>query len=200
MKFFSVARSYETRGEIEPAIRYYRQATDISPLNTSARQKLIHLLIENSRLEEAIQEFIHLGEVYYNLADLRHAREAYLQAYQLAQDAGLEKRWSVMLLHLIGDLDRQNLEWRQALAVYEQLRQIDADDEQARLQLVDLNLRLQREPQAIVELDAYLDHLKRKGQPQRAQQFLNQLLADYPEWSVLKRRLESLNTAPRHIR
>lgn len=200
MKFFSVARSYETRGEIDQAIRYYRQATDISPLNTTARQKLIHLLIENRRLEEAIQEFIHLGEVYYNLADIRHARETYLQAYQLAQDAGLEKRWSVMLLHLIGDLDRQNLEWRQALAVYEQLRQIDGDDEQARLQLVDLNLRLQREPQAIVELDAYLEHLMRKGQPQRAQQFLNQLLVDYPDWSVLKRRLENLNAPPRHIR
>lgn len=200
MKFFSVARSYETRGEINQAIRYYRQATDISPLNTSARQKLIHLLIENSRLEEAIQEFIQLGEVYYNLADIRHARETYSQAYQLAQDGGLEKRWSVMALHLIGDLDRQNLEWHQALAVYEQLRQIDADDEQARLQLVDLNLRLQREPQAVVELDAYLDHLKRKEQPQRARQFLNQLLTDYPDWSVLKRRLESLNSAPRHIR
>lgn len=200
MKFFSVARSYETRGEIDQAIRYYRQASDVSPLNTSARQKLIHLLIESSRLEEAIQEFIDLGEVYYNLADIRHARETYLQAYQLAQDAGLEKRWSVMVLHLVGDLDRQNLEWRQALTVYEQLRQIDADDEQARLQLVDLNLRLQREPQAVVELDAYLDHLKRKGQPQRAQQFLNQLLADYPDWSVLKRRLESLNAPPRHIR
>lgn len=200
MKFFSVARSYETRGEIDQAIRYYRQATDISPLNTPARQRMIHLLIESSRLEEAVQEFIHLGEVYYNLADIRHTRETYLQAYQLAQDAGLEKRWSVMVLHLIGDLDRQNLDWRQALAVYEQLRQIDADDEQARLQIVDLNLRLQREPQAIVELDAYLDHLKQKGQPQRAQQFLNLLLAEYPDWSILKRRLESLSATPRHIR
>ncbi|MFN3308085.1 MAG: tetratricopeptide repeat protein, partial [Anaerolineales bacterium] len=41
MKFYSVARSYETRGEFEQAIRYYRQATDVSPLNTTARQKLI---------------------------------------------------------------------------------------------------------------------------------------------------------------
>ncbi len=200
MKFYSVARSYETRGEFEQAIRYYRQATDVSPLNTTARQKLIQVLVENSRLEEALQEYIHLGEVYYNLADLRHAREAYLQAYQLAQDFQMEKRWSVMLLHLIGDLDRQNLEWRQALTIYDQLRQFDPDDEQARLQLVDLNLRLQREPQAIVELDAFLDYLKQKGQTQRAQQFLTQLLADYPDWSVVKRRLESLSAAPRHLR
>ncbi|MCX8061523.1 MAG: tetratricopeptide repeat protein [Anaerolineales bacterium] len=200
MKFFSIARSYEIRGEIDQAIRYYRQATDISPLNTTARQKLIQVLIENGHLEDAIQEYIHLGEVYYNLADLRHARESYLQAYQLAQDANLEKHWSVMALHLIGDLDRQNLEWRQALTVYEQLRQIDADDEEARLELVDLNLRLQREPQAVLELDAYLDHLKQKGQTQRAQQFLNRLLADYPDWSILKRRLEGLSSVPRHLR
>lgn len=200
MKFFSIARSYEIRGEIDQAIRYYRQATDISPLNTTARQKLIQVLIENGHFEEAFLEYIHLGEVYYNLADLRHARESYLQAYQLAQDANLEKQRAVMALHLIGDLDRQNLEWRQALTVYEQLRQIDAEDEEARLELVDLNLRLQREPQAIVELDAYLDYLKQKGQSQRAQQFLYRLLADYPDWSVLKRRLEGLSSAPRYLR
>ncbi len=199
-KFYSVARSYETRGEIESAIRYYQKATDLSPMNTTARQKLIQIFVESGRLEEAIQEYIHLGEVYYNLADLRHARETYLQAYQLAQDAQMETRWMVMLLHLIGDLDRQNLEWRQALTVYEQLRQIDAEDEQTRLQLVDLNMRLQREPQAIVELDAYLDSLKRKGQVERAQQFIHQLMNEYPDWAVLRRRLESLSVAPRHLR
>jgi len=200
VKFYSVARSYETRGEFDQAIRYYQKATDISPLNTPARQKLIQLLIENNRLEEALQEFVHLGEVYYNLADLRSARETYLQAFQLAQSSALEKRWSTMFLHLIGDLDRQNLEWRQALSIYDQIRQIDPQDEQARLQLVDLNLRLQREPQAITELDAYLDFLKQKGEIQRAQQFIHQLLADYPDWSVLRRRLEGLSAAPRHLR
>lgn len=200
LKFFAIARSYETRGEIEQAIRYYRQATDISPLNTTARQKLIQLLIESGNLEEALQETIHLGEVYYNLADLRHARETYVQAYQMAVDREMGKQWLIMLLHLIGDLDRQNLEWRQALTVYEELRQLDAEDEQARLQLVDLNLRLQREPQAIVELDDYLNTLKQKGENQRAEQFLKRLLADYPDWSVLKRRLESNQPVTRHLR
>ncbi len=200
MKFYSVARSYEVRGEIEQAIRYYQRATDISPLNTTARQKLIQVLNGSGRLEVALQEYIHLGEVYYNLADLRRARETYLQAYQLAQDAQLEKRWAVMLLHLIGDLDRQNLEWRQALSVYEQLRQVDPEDEQTRLQLVDLNLRLQREPQAIVELDDYLNLLRQKGLIGRAQEFLNQLMVEYPDWAILRRRLDSLSTSPRHLR
>ncbi|GAB4476577.1 MAG: hypothetical protein Kow0088_14520 [Anaerolineales bacterium] len=200
LKFYSIARSYETRGEIEQAIRTYRQATDISPLNTTARQKLIQLLYESSCYEEALQEYIHLGEVYYNLADLRHARESYLQAYQLAQDTRLGKHWLVMLLHLIGDLDRQNLEWRQALTIYDELRKLEPDDEQARMQLVDLNLRLQREPQAIVELDDYLEYLRQKGENQRAEQFLKRLMAENPDWSVLKRRLEGLNPAPRHMR
>ncbi|MCS6907186.1 MAG: tetratricopeptide repeat protein [Anaerolineales bacterium] len=200
MKFYSVARSYEIRGELDQAIHYYRHATEISPMNTTARQKLIQLLVESNQPKEAIQEYIHLGEVYYNLADLQHARETYLEAYQLAQDLRLEKQWAVMILHLVGDLDRQSLEWRQALSIYERIREIDPADEQTRLQLVDLNLRLQREPQAIQELDAYLNYLVQKRELGRAQHFLEKLLAEYPNWSVLRRRLESLQAPPRHLR
>ncbi|MFZ5810345.1 MAG: tetratricopeptide repeat protein [Chloroflexota bacterium] len=199
-KFLTVANTYEMRGDAQQAIRLYRRLIEISPMNTVPRNNLIRLLYENEAIEECLQEHLQLAEVYYNLADLKQARETYRNALELVKKSNADKHWEVMILHLMADIDLQNLDWRKALDLYEKIRKLDPTDEKARVQLVELNLRTQQEPQAVVELDDYIELLKRQGKVNKAREFLEKLSAEYGDWPVIKRRLESITPGARHTR
>lgn len=198
-KFLTAAISYETRGDYPQAIQLYRRLIEVSPMSPHPRHRLIQILKDSGDAQDCLQEYLQLAEVYYNLADLKKARATYQQALDFVRKHHLEKQWEVMILHLMADIDLQNLDWRQALELYEQIRRIDPKDEKARYQLIDLNLRTQQEPQAIVELDSYLDLLKKQGKLTHAREFLQRLETDYGDWQVIKRRLDSLGMG-RHTR
>jgi tetratricopeptide (TPR) repeat protein len=92
----------------------------------------------------------------------------------------------------MADIDLQSLDWRQALRIFEQIRTMQPDDEQARLSLVDLNFRLGQENQALAELDNYLAYLTSANQQQQGVSFLEALVKENPERLPLRRRLADL--------
>jgi tetratricopeptide (TPR) repeat protein len=187
-KLFIVAKTYDVRGEKEKALELYRRLTDISPMNTLVRQKLIDLLSEKGEVNECLQEYLNLAEAFYTLADLRQARETYEKAYQYVLQNNLGKNMQVMVLHLIGDLDIQNLDWKSALEIYQQIRELEPNDEKARILTMELNYRLHNLAQALKDLDAYLDFLEQNNKLVQAHNFLKQLELDYPDWKDLPSR------------
>ena len=187
-KFYIVAKTYEIRGEKEKALEIYRRLTDMSPMNTVVRQKLIDLLSETGNVNECFQEHLDLAEAFYTLADLRQARETYQKAYQYVLDNHLGEKMQVMVLHLIGDLDIQNLDWKLARDLYQQIRQLDPNDEKARILSIELSYRLHDKVQALKELDTYLDYLEQNNKLAHAQDFMKQFELDYPDWKDLNTR------------
>jgi tetratricopeptide (TPR) repeat protein len=131
-------------------------------------------------METAIQEYLELAEVYYNLADLTRARKTYNEALRLAQQS--KQNWSLMIeiLHSIADIDLQSLDWRQALRIYEQIRTMKPDDSRARANLIGLNIRLSQEDQAEAELQEYLTYLEKANESNKSIPFLESLLNEYP--------------------
>ena len=94
------------------------------------------------QITEAVNEYMELADVYYNLADLDMTRKTYTDALRLAQTSRLDRSWRVQVLHRMADIDLQSLDWRQALRIFEQIRTLDPNDEKSRSNLIELNFRL----------------------------------------------------------
>jgi tetratricopeptide (TPR) repeat protein len=123
------------------------------------------------------------------MADLDTARETYTEALNLAQQSQLGTSWRVKIFHRIADIDLQSLDWRQALQIYGTIRSLQPDDEKARRNLVELNIRLGLEDNAQEEIDNYLAYLKQTNQHDSAIEFLKNLVRDVPERPALHNRL-----------
>lgn len=191
-KYTVVAETYRGRGELARAARITQQVLKLSPLDVSLRSWLIEILVEQNRIGEALQQFNDLAETYYQLADLDSARTAYADALLLAQQHGLAGEWAARLLHKMGDIDLQRLNWRDAQRVYEQIRDLAPDDHVARATLVDLLFRLGNNRQALAEVDAYLRQLLASGQTAVALSLLEEMLEAHPADQGLVLRLARL--------
>jgi len=78
----------------------------------------------------------------------------------------------VQILYRLADIDMQRLEWRQALRVFEQIRTLKPDDVKARINLVDINMRMGQESAALNEVDSYLNYLDNMRQSSQWIEFL----------------------------
>jgi tetratricopeptide (TPR) repeat protein len=188
-KYAAVAETYRIRGELTRATRVTQQVLRLSPLDATMRGWLIEVLVEQGKLEEALQQFVDLGETYYQLADLEAARSTYADALLLAQQHNLAKTWSVTLLHKMGDIDLQRLNWREAQHVYEQIKSVAPEDGTARATLIDLLFRLGSGKQALAELDLYLRQLLAARDVSTAVDLLVELGETHPAESGLVARL-----------
>lgn len=188
-KFQVVSRAYASRGEMQQAIRYSRRVVELAPTDLNARGKLIEQLIAFGLVEIALEEYGQLAEVYYNLADLSMARKTYMDALRVAQQTNVDRALKIKLLHRVADIDMQSLDWRQALRVLEQVRTLQPDDEGARMQIIQLNFRMNQEQQALAELDNFLAYLSSNNQFERMSAFLISLVNERPNNIPMHRRL-----------
>jgi len=188
-KFTIVAETYSARGEAKRATDLLQRIVEISPMDLSARNRLITRFTEQGQVDQAIHEFIMLADVHYRLAQLDIARNTYESALRLAQQTKADPTWSHRILRHMADIDLQRLDWRQALRVYEQLRTLTPDDIGTRTHLIDLNVRLGQATQAAAELDNYLSYLAGQAREKEAFSFLERLVEDNAEMVFARRRL-----------
>ncbi len=191
-KYTAVARGYNARGAANRAIDVYRSIIDISPMDMESRRQLIEMMIARGQTDAALSEYLKLAEVYYNQADLTAMRRTYTEALRLAQQTNVSKTWKVKVLHRMADLEMQSLDWRQALRVLEQIRNLQPDDDAARTSLIELNLRLGLTPQAVAELDGFIVHLLDNKKYDQALKFVETMVNDNPKQPALHRRLAEL--------
>jgi tetratricopeptide (TPR) repeat protein len=191
-KFIAVAQTYSTRGEVRRAIDLYRRVIELAPMDLKPRNRLIELLIDLNHLPEALSEYLDYADVYYSIADLDMARKTYTDALRLAQNSNMDRSWRVKILHRMADIDLQSLDWRQALRIYEQIRTIQPDDAEARSRLVELNLRLGQQVQALSELDNYVTLLMDSERVDAALKFVEGLVREDPERPQVRTRLASI--------
>ena len=188
-KFLLVAELYNLRGESAQAIRLLSRVTRVVPMDLVVRSRLIEALNSQGRVEEAIQQYIELAEIYYHLAELDMARQTYASALKLAQQSKVGRDLSLQILNRIADIDMQRLDLRQAVRVYEQIRTLMPEDENARFQLVSLNYRMSQDSAALSEADGYVALLENSGRRNKAIEFLQGIIADRPERLDIHKRL-----------
>jgi tetratricopeptide (TPR) repeat protein len=188
-KFTAVAAAYSVRGEAAQATKILKRVIQLSPMDMHARTKLIDQLVARGQVDDAIQEYIELADIYYRLAELDNARKTYTTALRVVQQFNADRQWNVHILQRMADIDMQRLDWKQAIRVFEQIRTLRADDENARKNLIELSLRLGQASQAAAELESYISFLEGSKNGARVVPFIEELLEERPDDLTLIRAL-----------
>jgi tetratricopeptide (TPR) repeat protein len=186
-KFNTVATAYSVRGEAAQATNLFRRIIQISPMDLSARTRLIDQLTARGQINEAITEYMDLADIYYRLAELDMARKTFTTALRLSQQPNANRDWSVRILKRMADIDMQRLDWRQAIRVFEQIRTLRPDDASVRQNLIELNMRLAQVQQAQAELESFITYLESNNQKQETIPFVQRLLEEHDEQVMLHR-------------
>ncbi len=191
-KFVMIGNTCLIRGDIGGAVQAYERAAEISPLDLETRDRLIDLLKKNGQFDQAIEQFINLGESYYQIAQIDRARQTYIDALKLAPRGTPGSNWRARLLRRIADIDLQRFDWRQALPVYRELRRLEPGDERVAMNLIDLLFKVGDREEALKELDRYLIQLAKSGRGAKILGILEDLLAQRPNEPGLVDRLAKL--------
>lgn len=191
-KFSLIAKTYSVRGNKKQSVEMLKRILELAPANLSSRDLLIQQLFEAGQIDDAITEVFKLSEFYINQAELRKARSTYSEALDYAQKANAQAEKIALILHQMADIDMQSLNWQQALQIFTQIRKLLPGDEQARLKLVELNLRIGKEAKAQEELDSYLEYLVLIGEIDKAIDFTENLLQENPDLLMIRSRLANL--------
>jgi tetratricopeptide (TPR) repeat protein len=191
-KYAVVAKAYSARGEALRARDLFKRILQLAPMDLESRKRLIEQLIASGDIDAALIEYLELAEVYLRLAELATARETFSHGLRLAQQSNVGRGWSVKILHHMADIDMQRMDWRQALRMYDQIRKLEPGDDTARSNLIQLNLRMGQEDQAIGELDNYLAYLHREGRLEQGLKDVEDLVVVYPKNTILLQRLAEL--------
>ena len=188
-KFSVVAQAYGARGEVNQASRLLRRIIQLAPMDLPARRRLIDQLVAHDQVNEAIQEYIGMADIYYRQAELEIARQTYMTALRMVQQTKVDRSWSIQILRRIADIDMQRLDWKEATRIYEQIRTIQPDDQAARKQLVGLYTRMGQVPQATFELERFLTYLESNGRTDESLPFLQDLLMENEDSPFIRRAL-----------
>lgn len=191
-KFLITSEVYTLRGEVGQAVRLLTRVTQMAPMDLSVRSRLIDLLAAQGRTDEAMQQYSELANIYYQLAEFDMARQTYMAASKLAQQAGADQKWVLEILTKVADIDMQRLDWKAAIKIYEQLRTMQPEADTPRSRLIDLNLKLGNLPDAMAELDGFVALLENSNQRPKAIGFIKDLIQEHVSSPELYNRLADL--------
>ncbi|MGA9531122.1 MAG: tetratricopeptide repeat protein [Anaerolineales bacterium] len=184
-----VAETHRVRGETREATDVYLRLLQFQPVNLKARKKLILLLEAQGRYEEALDHYMEQADLFRQMAQVEKARKSLAEGYEHAQRNNAPKSTQLRLLKRLGDIDVARLDWRRALEVFQDIRQLDPNNPEARTKLIDLNLRLGEEDEAAEILDTHLEQLVQSGNRAAALELLEDLAREHPGKQSLHSRL-----------
>jgi tetratricopeptide (TPR) repeat protein len=191
-KFMTTAELYSLRGDSAQAIRLLTRITQMASMDLSVRSRLIELLAEQHRVDEALQQYVDLAGIYYQLAEFEMAKRTYMAAVKLAQQNGADRKWVVEILYKVADIDMQRLDWRGAIKIYEQVKAMQPEADTPRARLVDLYFRLGQPTEALAEVDAFTSLLESSDQRPKAIGFIKDLIQEHVEIPDLYLKLADL--------
>ena len=185
-KYMAVAEVYHTRGDDRQAIGVYKQILKMSPMDVNVRARMIDLLVNRGEMDQALEQYMSLADDYYQLAQIDKALEKYNEALYLASRASNERTWKVQILHKIGDINLQRVDWRRATAAYEEIKALSPDDEKVRTYLFDLYQKQGQMNKALAELEELVKYYQAKSQPQKALSILKEAIQLRPQEMSLR--------------
>jgi tetratricopeptide (TPR) repeat protein len=130
-----------------------------------------------------------LADVHYQLAQVEQALKKYNEALRLVPRSSNETVWKVDILHSMGDIYNQRVDWARATKAYESIVAADPDDERAQLALVDLYYKQGQNDRALKALDTLLGIYQRTGKTQKILAVLREAVQTRPEEMGLRARL-----------
>jgi len=188
-KYLIIADAYQTRGEKRHATTIYRRLLRLMPMDVQIRSRLIDLLISHDEIDQALEQYVALADTYYQLAQIDKTRETYEAAMHHVPRTVQSRHWARQILHKIGDIDVQRIDWRRAIQDYEQIKSIAPEDEGARLSLIELRFKTGDSARAVRELDELLVTFTSSGKGRHVIPVLEEQTRNHPNEMALRMRL-----------
>ena len=189
LKYSLVGQLYRLRGEPERAVEVIKQAATVSPMDLGIRARLLELLIEQRKWDEAVEEQVDLARIHYQMGALDQARQTYLDALNIAKKSSTISYWSYQILAQLAEIDFSRLEWRQALRYYEQMLSLQPDNLPVRERIIEISFRLGEDTVAWKELEQVLKELAAQDNAKEGINLLKILVDDQPDKPQLRKRL-----------
>ncbi len=191
-KYNTIARTYLARGENDRARLILTNVLEMAPLDVAVRESLIELLESEEKWDEALDQYLDLADTHHQLGNFDKSRETYVLAERIALRVNASPEKIVRIKHRIADIDQMRLDIRKAQKTYEEIIQIDPNDERAHRMLVDINYRQGNQVEAIRRLDKLLGVYARNKQVNRITQLLEELVTLYQNDTGLRSRLAAI--------
>ena len=191
-KYYTVAQSYIVRNDYDRAISILSEVLEMAPLDVSIRTVLIEILESQGRHAEALMHYIQLGRNYKQLGNVDSAREALVMAQALGKRYNVDADQQISIKHQIADIDMTRLDVRRAQRTYEEILQLNAQDERAQRQLIDILLSQGNAIEGIKRLDGLLGMYAKNRQVTPILKTLEELTRLYPEEIGLRSRLAGI--------
>jgi len=185
-KYMNVAEVYHMRGDDRQAISVYKQVLKMSPMDVKVRARMIDLLITRGEIDQALEQYMSLADDYYQLAQIDKALEKFNEALYLTSRTPNGRKWKVQILHKIGDINMQRVDWQSATAAYEELKTLSPDDERVRKHLFDLYQKQGQINKALAELKELVKYYEAKNQLQKALSILKDAVQLRPQEMSLR--------------
>ncbi len=191
-KYNVIARTYLSRAENDRARDILTTVLEMAPLDVGVRESLIELLESEEQWDDALDQYIDLADTHHQLGNFDLSRETYVLAERIGQRVSASPGKLVRIKHRIADIDQMRLDIRKAQKTYEEIIQLDPDDERAHRMLVDINYRQGNQLEAIRRLDKLLGLYAKNKQINRITQTLEELVALYQDDTGLRSRLAAI--------
>ncbi len=190
-KYLLIAQLYELKGISQRVLDILQRLIKLNPIDINIRAKFINALIKYGKLEEALEQYLQLADILYEMADFKGAIESYRHA--LALSAKLpEKEHQILILSRLFQLYLQTMHWKEAVKVGENLKALKPDELEVRRNLVILYSKLDKAEEEARELAEILSLIRKKEGLQGAEVFLKELIQENPKDQILRRALANL--------
>ncbi|MBK9050176.1 MAG: tetratricopeptide repeat protein [Chloroflexi bacterium] len=180
LKFNTIGDAFRARTDMGGAILAYERVIEVAPLDLTSRARLIDLLKSMGAFDNALENYLAMGNMYYQLAQVDKARATFQDALNLAQRGSPEKNWKIRLLNQIADIDMQRLDWQRALVSYKELRRLSPEDERIAITLIDLYYKVNQPKSALKELNDYMIQLIKGGKSAKVVGILEDMVKQRP--------------------
>jgi len=188
-KYLTVAEVYQIRENMNQAIGVYQKILKVVPMDVTTRSKLIELYITHENVDGAMEQYTTLADAYYQLAQVDQALETYREALRLAPRSSEPKTWQIDILHRLGDVYTQRVDWQNATRVYQQLAKLSPNDDKTLLQLVDLYFKLNQNEKGMIVLNGLIALYHKQQKQAKILQVLQDLVELRPQEFVLRKKL-----------
>ncbi|GAB1421641.1 hypothetical protein MASR2M15_18210 [Anaerolineales bacterium] len=188
-KYTTVAKAYQVRDENDRAAAILGEVLSMAPLDVDVRRSLIHLLEDEKRWDEVLDETINLAATYHQLGDFDTATDTYISAERMAKKIDVPDSKVIEIKHYLADMARLRLNQRYALKLYEDIVSIDPEDEKALRFLVELYFSQNNNVEAIKRLDELLRQYASRRQVNKMIRILEDLVMEHADNMALRSRL-----------
>jgi len=190
-KYQMIAELCLSRGDVQRAEGFYKQLVKIAPDDVIGRSKLIDISLQQGRIEDVLQQYLELGEDYFQKSEFSKAADKFSEGMRAGAKSQTSSRMTLKLQHRYAEALVKLNDFKRALAVYQEIKEQHPDDERARLMTIDLKLRLGQVTPALQDLDSLSSLYQGRGQNRQVISLLEGLVQSYPDESELHERLAS---------